>query len=128
MSRVGKTDRVPKTRASGKWTEAAFFGFLRSGLRQMSRRWGPIKTAELAGRRKYVGENVRQKWEYQCSDCQGWHMRKHISVDHIVPVGSLKSVEDLPGFVERLFCEVDGFRLLCDRCHKTRHEEEKNGL
>jgi hypothetical protein len=39
-------------------------------------------------------------------------------VDHIQPVGSLKCAEDLPQFVERLFCEIDNYRVLCIECHK----------
>ena len=30
-----KTDRVPRTRAGGTWTEAGFWGFLRSGVREL---------------------------------------------------------------------------------------------
>ena len=122
-SRRAKTDRVPRTRAGETWTEAAFWGFLRAGLRRMSLRWPPRKQAELAIRRKYVGPNVRQKWEYQCAQCGGWYMGKEIEVDHIHACGTLKSFSDLPGFVERLFCEQDGFQVLCKvNCHggKTR--------
>jgi hypothetical protein len=37
-----KRSRVPKPRAGGEFSDARFFGFLRSGLRQMSRRWPPL--------------------------------------------------------------------------------------
>lgn len=39
-------------------------------------------------------------------------------VDHINPCGTLKSFEDVRGFVERLFCEAEGLRLLCEECHQ----------
>lgn len=55
-------------------------------------------------------------------------MRKEVEVDHIVPCGTLKCVEDLPGFVTRLFCEADGFQVLCKaNCHskKTRKRHAK---
>lgn len=117
-----KTKRVPRTRAGGQWTEAAFWGFLRSGLRQMSRRWPPIARALQTGRRKYVGPNSRQKWEHQCEGCNGWFTAKEISVDHRDQCGALSKPEHIEGFVLRLFCEPDGLRKLCVRCHAERHD------
>jgi hypothetical protein len=37
----------------------------------------------------------------------------------------LKDYSDLPGFVERMFCEVEGFQLLCKGCHQTKTNEER---
>lgn len=128
--RRAKTDRVPRTRAGGEWTEAAFWGFIRSGLRQLSRRWPPlVRQAANNVRRKYFGENKRQKWEFQCRSCGRWYMRKEIEIDHVVECGSLKSFADLATFAERLFCEVDGLVVLCEGCHAEKtasKREEKN--
>jgi hypothetical protein len=125
-SRKPKTDRVPRTRAGGEWTEAAFWGFLRSGLRGLSRRWPPIvRLAAKRVRRAYSGPNRRQKWEYLCADCGGWYPGKQVAVDHVVPAGSLKGWDDLAGFCERLFCEVDGLRVLCHECHQRRTNEAR---
>ena len=119
-----KTNRVARTRAGGEWTEAGFWCFLRSGLRQMSRRWPPIaRHALLAARRRYVGPNKRQKWEYQCAACEDWFNAKQIAVDHIDPCGSLKSFDDIRGFTERLFVETDRLRVLCEGCHEKRKDE-----
>lgn len=116
---------VARTRAGGEWTEARFYSFLRSGLRQLSRRWPPlVRLAANAVRRPSQSDNKRQKWEYQCQECQGWFMRKNIEVDHVVPCGSLRSLEDIAGFVERLFCETDGLRVLCETCHAARTREQ----
>ena len=41
-------------------------------------------------------------------------LEKKINVDHINAAGSLRSSKDLPGFVERLFCEVDNLQVLCE--------------
>lgn len=117
-------NRVPRTRAGEEWTEARFFSFIRSGLRQMSRRWPPIvRQAIHKARRPYKGPNKRQKWEVQCAACEAWYKAAEVQVDHIIPCGSLKSFSDLPGFAERLFCEADGLRVLCKPCHKKRTEE-----
>lgn len=119
MPRKPKTQRVPRTRAGGEWTEATYWSFLRSGLRQMSRRWPPIvRQAMVAARRKYEGENKRQKWEYKCASCRKWHKGTDVAVDHIEPCGSLKSGDDIREFVERLFCEPAGLRVMCRECHR----------
>lgn len=118
--RIGKTNRVPKTRAGNKWTEAAYWGFIRSGLRLMSRRWPPLSDVMKESRRPYNGANKRQKWEYECQLCRGWFSAKEIEVDHIEKCGSLKSLDDVRGFVERLFCETDKLRVTCKECNQSR--------
>jgi hypothetical protein len=121
MGRKPKTTRVPRTRASNEWTEAQFWAFLRSHLRAMSMFWPPAHEVLKKGRRPYKGPDKRRKWEYQCENCQQWFPEKQIERDHIVPCGSLKCYEDIPGFVERLLCEVDGYRLLCKKCNQRRN-------
>ena len=96
--------KVIKTRNAGTMTEAAFWSFIRSGLRQKSRWWKPITQCKLVSRRDYKGPLKRQKYEYQCNKCKGWFPEKKINVDHIVPAGSLNCAQDLPLFVETLFC------------------------
>jgi hypothetical protein len=109
---------VPRTRAGGEWTEAEFWSFLRSGLREKSRRWPPlVRQVFDVVRRKNRSENRRLKWEYQCRRCEGWFPRNQVEADHVVPCGSLRSFSDLEGFAERLFVEVDGLQVLCADCH-----------
>ena len=121
-SRKPVVPRVPRTRAGGEMTEARFFAFLRSGLRQLSRRWPPVtRLVWLESRRPYKGVNPRAKWEYQCARCAKWYMRKDMQADHIMPCGALKSFEDLPGFAQRLLCETDSLRILCNHCHQEEH-------
>lgn len=50
-------------------------------------------------------------------------MGKEIHVDHINPCGKLTSIADVSGFVERLFCEPEGLRVLCEQCHEERTKE-----
>ena len=47
-------------------------------------------------------------------------MEKEIQIDHIVDAGTLTCSNDLPGFVDRLFCEVEGFQTLCKPCHQVK--------
>ena len=108
-----------KTRNNNTMTESAFWGMLRSTLRQKSRFWLPVKLCLDKAKRPYVGPNKRQKYEYQCAMCKKWFIRTDVEVDHIIPAGSLKSGKDLELFVEKLFCEVEGLRCLCKKCHHS---------
>lgn len=119
---------APKPRNAGTMTESAFWSFIRSALRQKSRWWKPITQCKMKSRRPYKGPNKRQKFEYQCKSCSKWFPDKKVNVDHIIPAGSLQCAADLPGFVERLFCEIDNLQVLCSDCHnkKTQNEKSKN--
>lgn len=126
--------RVQKTRNNGTMSESAFWGMIRSTLRKASRWWKPVAEARKKARRAVKGGG-RQKWEYQCNECKGWFMEKEIAVDHIVEAGTLTCSSDLPGFVERLFCEVEGLQVLCNKrndgevsCHKKKTDEYRASL
>lgn len=125
MAKKKRTTKTPRTRNAGTMTESMFWSFIRSGLRQKSRFWKPITVCKLSARRPYKGPNKRQKFEYQCNHCKDWFPEKEINVDHICPAGSLNSAQNLPGFVERLFCEVDGLQVLCEKCHNIKTQNEK---
>ena len=125
--RKPRANAAPKTRNNATMTESAFWSFIRSGLRQKSRWWKPITQCKLNAKRTYKGPNKRQKFEYQCNSCKKWFAEKNINVDHIDPAGSLNCANDLPGFVERLFCETDNLQVLCSGCHNIKTQNEKNG-
>jgi len=114
-----------KSRCNGTLTESAFWAFIRSALRQKSRWWKPIYLAKVNARRSYAGVNKRQKFEYQCNHCKKWFPEKKVNVDHIIPAGTLTCANDLPGFVERLFVEIEGLQVLCSDCHNEKTKNEK---
>ena len=125
--RKPKEPRVVRTRNAGTMTESAFWSFIRSALRNKSMWWKPILQCKLSAKRTYKGPNKRQKFEYQCNKCKNWFPEKKVQVDHIIPAGSLNCAADLPGFVERLFCEKENLQVLCSGCHdeKTKIEKKK---
>lgn len=125
MAKTRKKKVVTKPRCAGTMTESAFWSFIRSALRQKSRWWKPISLAKAKAKRTYKGPLKRQKFEYQCNECKLWFPDKHVNVDHIIPAGSLNCAEDLPGFVERLFCEVEHLQVLCSECHNIKTKNEK---
>lgn len=117
--------RQPKTRNNGTMTEAAFWSWIRSALRKSSRYWKPIAQAKSNAKRKYTGDNKRQKFEYQCNKCKNWFKDKEVQVDHIVPAGRLTCAADLPEFVSKLFCEIDNLQVLCTTCHTVKTNSER---
>jgi 5-methylcytosine-specific restriction endonuclease McrA len=114
-----------RTRNNGTMTESAFWGMIRSALRQKSRWWKPILECKKKSKRAYKGTNKRQKFEYHCNICKKWFPEKQIQVDHIIPAGSLQCSSDLPGFVDRLFVEVDGLQTICEKCHLIKTKKDK---
>lgn len=109
--------RVERTRNSGTWTEARYFSFIRSALRSAFQKWGPKHEAKKLAKRGYN--------QYECAHCGEIYGNKDTEVDHIQPAGSLKTYQDLPAFVERMFCEVEGFQVLCKACHQVKTNEER---
>ncbi len=118
--------KIPKTRCDGTLSEAAFWGFIRSALRQKSRWWKPISTCKLNAKRPYTGSNKRQKFEYLCNICKKYYPEKQINIDHIIPAGSLNCASDLPIFVENLFCEIENLQCACMDCHTLKTNLEKS--
>jgi 5-methylcytosine-specific restriction endonuclease McrA len=118
-----KKIRVPRTRMGNTKTEAAYFGYIRGILRNGSRRYAVKFQVKQAARRTVTGQ--RHRYEYTCAYCFGWFTDKECEVDHIIGAGSLKTYKDLPGFVERLFCEPEGMQVLCKTCHQIKTNEER---
>ena len=119
--------RVEKLHNNGTLSKAGFWSLIRSTLRNASRWWKPIAQCKQNAKRKYTGKNKLQKWEYQCNICKGWFKEKEIAIDHIIEAGALTCKEEVGYFIERLFCEVQGFQCLCDKredkvesCHKKK--------
>lgn len=121
-----RANKTPPFENYPTWSEAKFFGFLRSALRSASSRYPPKYECLNNATRPYVGPDKRRKKERQCAACKGWFATTQTSADHIIPAGSLRCWDDLVPFVQRLFCSVDGFQCLCDTCHtaKTKMERE----
>lgn len=107
--------------------DKAFFTWLRSGLRKLSRRWPPIYQALALAKRPYEGESKRKKFMWQCAKCCGLFDSKAVAVDHKKPAGTLLSLNDLPEFVSNLFCNVEDLQVLCKECHDIKTYIERYG-
>ena len=120
--RVSKP-RVPRTRNNNTMTDYAFFGWIRQVLRRASMYWKPIAQVRKEAQVPYHGTNTRRKYSYVCNDCKGEFAGKSINVHHNFEVGTLTCFEDLPAFVENLFCEKEFLVVLCTECHDKRHNK-----
>ena len=91
--------------------------WVRSGLRGMWLKWPP-RHEVIADAKIPAPPGGRFKNFYVCAICTKGFPRKEVEVDHYpVACGSLKSVNDLPSFVDNLFCSKDNLRVVCKRCH-----------
>ena len=115
-------------RNGGKWTEAKWHAFIKGGLRQLSSRWPPSYQCmnDAYTRTKVNAATGRMAKHYRCADCGGEFPAKDVARDHVDPV-----VDPTKGFVgwdeliQRMFCEADGFQVLCKTCHKKKTDQEK---
>lgn len=119
------------------WTQAKFFGFLRSGLREKFNRWPPkyeviklaCETEQLLDRYKTgkrAGQHKTIKM-YRCVSCDDTFRQKDVQVDHVKPAGTLKSFDDLGEFAKNLFVGTDGLQVMCKPCHERKTKKEKQG-
>lgn len=59
---------------------------------------------------------------YTCVACPPHmiHPKKFIKLDHINPVVPVTGWDNWDGYISRMFCEADGFQVMC----KTHHDEK----
>ena len=63
---------------------------------------------------------------FQCASCKGIFPTKEVQVDHIQPVvDPVKGFEDWNTYIERLFCDREGFQVLCVECHSEKTAQER---
>jgi len=119
---------VNKTRNGGEWTPARFRSFIVSALRKCSSRWGPRTQCKKAARHREKLPNAtgRLVFHSRCAHCMALIPETLSVVDHIFPV-----VDPAIGFttfdeyIERMYCEQEGFQVLCQNCHSEKTEGER---
>ena len=126
--------KTPPSEVYPEWTQARYWGFIRSALRQAFNRYPPkyesIKEAAevqqdgvyKTGPKKGQPKMVKR---YRCAECDNLFLQKEVQVDHIIGAGSLRGYVDLPGFVSRLFCSKEDLQVLCKPCHHIKTQQEK---
>lgn len=120
--------KIDKPRNTNTWTEARYRAFIVSGLRKITFRWGPKVEAKKLARHpnKFHNANGRLVFHSICKLCQNVIPETESTVDHIEPVidpaTGFKSWDE---YIERLFCEADGFQVLCRACHDQKTYSER---
>lgn len=118
-----------KTRNGKQWTEARFRGFIVSALRAASRRWGQkYASLDLAfTQRKTNNKTGLLAKHFKCASCSCEFIASDVQVDHINPVVDPKvGFTTWDEYINRMFCEVDGYQVLCKPCHKVKTDREKS--
>jgi 5-methylcytosine-specific restriction endonuclease McrA len=83
--------------------------YIKAALR---RTWGRSKQRQGALNAAKIAYGL-----YRCAECSTHTRRKDIHVDHIIAIGRFTTF-DL--YIERLFCDTSGLRVLCKTCHKVK--------
>lgn len=118
----------PKTRNSGRWTEAAFKSFIKNNLRNATRKWAPISDTLKAARTRrgfYICNGCKEEVPNSAKN-EGGKRIKNVLVDHIEPI-----IDPAVGFttwdecIDRMFCEGTNLQVLCYDCHKIKTDTEK---
>lgn len=103
-----------KTRSGESFFKSSkHFSLLRSKLRQIWM-WYDDSRKEIIKRIK------------ACENCGVKITTKNRQVDHKIPAGSLRSLEDLPMFIERL--HSPDLQILCKDCHKRKTNDERRAV
>lgn len=61
---------------------------------------------------------------YKCNICSEIFKRGDVQIDHIKPVIPLTGWDDWNGFIDRLFCDTEGFQIICTVCHDVKTTTE----
>lgn len=127
--------KKPKPHCNNTMTEAGFRSYVMSGLRSKSRFWKPkniaiSKTFVKKGKNPATGNMCKL---HRCPVCNGLFPQSKMDADHIEPVVPLEGFPQLAetflGYnwtevIKRLFCEADGYSVLCKECHKIKTKKE----
>lgn len=100
--------------------------FVINALRRAIFKWVPrrvaLDSAEVhEGEYTIIKEKDRSRKKFKCNECKGIFRSKEINVDHIQPVvDPEKGFVGFDEYIERMFCKVDGFQVLCKECHDVK--------
>lgn len=99
--------------------------WIMASLRRMSYRYLPRNLAQKNAR--------KDRGLYECASCKSLFKAKEFAIDHIEPVIPLQEgfpMHPITGgpdwtiVIDRLFCDVKGFQILCIPCHDIKTQIE----
>lgn len=102
--------------------------FLLNQLRNVSKKWSckaeARKRFEVKEGEYYIERKGRHRIKIKCAHCGNIFRPDEIHMDHIEPVIPVTGWDDWNGYIERLFCDVDGYQALCKQCHVNKSNKE----
>lgn len=110
------------------WTDAKFKGWIISLLRRGTLRWPPANQCLMAAKRgkKINPITGRMAEHYECAECHQLFPLKQVRKDHILPVvDPIRGFVDWDTYIERMFCAIDKFQIICRSCHTIKSQEER---
>lgn len=118
-------------------SESAWLSYVRGGIRKgLWNRYGP--KLEFLKSRLELRDNPNPKSKKrfpkvkmgQCEECLEWFSQKDLEVDHCKGHNSMRSAEEIGGFVQALLweCSLNDYALLCKPCHKNKSYAEAQGI
>lgn len=90
--------------------------FAIQALRRASYRWKP--RSEAMKRAKI------ERGKYRCEKCKEIKQRKDIQIDHQHPVIPVLGWDNFDNYIDRMFCDISGFNILCKACHNIKTQSE----
>lgn len=114
-------------RNGGLWTESKFHSFIKSALRAASSRWPPkyqCLNEAFVDKRVNI-KTGREGKHYKCNSCNGVFPTSEVQVDHIIPAVPVSGFTNWDEVINLMFCEKEGFQVLCKPCHSSKTAEER---
>tara|TARA_R110002012_G_scaffold210143_1_gene380765 strand:+ start:1261 stop:1698 length:438 start_codon:yes stop_codon:yes gene_type:complete len=120
----------------GRYTVAGLRSFIMAALRQKSSRWAPKQKAKIAARDGSLinPKTGRQNIASKCHLCEKRILESESELDHIDPCVPVDGFfyDCCTGFlgynwsvvIENMFCEADGYMVLCHDCHTEKSNDE----
>lgn len=102
--------------AKEKTPEALLKGFIIATLRRASYRW-PERT-------KALGRARVERGVYKCESCGYLGKKNDMQLDHVLPIVPIDGWDTWDGYIKRLFCQSEGFAVLCRSCHSAKSATE----
>lgn len=111
-------------------TKAAFFAWLRGGLRRAIWEKYPPKIQFKNGHctAPPVGYQGKAKSGTECALTGEWTAKSYLEVDHIQGHVSLKGWNDVTDFIQHLCTNSDNMQLVGKEAHKTKSYAERQGI
>lgn len=117
-------------------TKAAFFNYIRGGLRKGLWMRHPLKLELLKQSRVRVPLGKKTKsnpegmvWGCICESCGGSFKQSEVQVDHLQGNNKLTSVEDLQKYIENMvFIDKSMLQIVCKLCHTIKTYSEREGI